>query len=619
MSKITYVNGIPQQKDELTENSWIEETNEWADQVYLIDEQDYVHGGKDGYDNIPHQQLASRTTFLKVTCETIRNDLTAFQNAVNNQDKANEDRFTDIEATEQKLRQDLDDLASQVANHDQEVQDLIDALRTDVDQLIDDMKNHTHNYAGSDTAGGDANTVKVIKDNVSKILLVGVTGANPNMLKRNDNAYLENNEITATKFHGDLDGAATSANRLTAKAMISFYGDVIASYLFDGSEKNMQVKTTLNTSGVTADTYGNNTSHQLSMNEKFLIPKFTVNDKGILTKAEDIEVYLPDEAVSGTTNATQKDGKMFLIGGEKQQAKEYTYSNSKAYMIDGVLYSNDKEVINTSDTQKLTNKTYEGYKLKEACSKDVDYSVQGTDGSNDLVTSNALYNHQHKYAGSQTYGGDADTVVITKNDTDRRYLTINQGVSGKLEYNSQVYVENDDLTAPVIHATDMMHIPGGRVWIDTSVNAVDGSSFNPQTLAQIAQMQSDLNTLKSDATIGTGLHDSKMRSGVTCKKGDILSYSAGGFVLADNSSATTSTNIAMAYTDSDITGNVKTVRLEAIATADTKHDGETVYLGEKGKTTFTPPTARKTVVKPLGFMQKNTFMFNAFETAVINK
>lgn len=617
MPKIIYKDGIAQQKDELTENSWIEETNEWSNQVYLIDEQDYVHGGKDGYDNIPHQQLANRTTFLKVVCETIRNDLTAFQNAVSKQDGKNDAHFKEVEKTENKLRQDLDDLTNKFNNFSDDEKKLIDGLRADVNQLISDMKTHTHKYAGSDVAGGDANTVKVIKDNVAKILLTGVTSANPNALKRNDGAFLQNNEITATKFHGDLDGAAATANKLTSKAMISFYGDVIASYLFDGSEKNMQIKTSLNTSGVAKGTYGNNTKHQLAMNEVFKVPQFTVNDKGILTYAKDIELQLPDEAVSGTTNATQKGGKLFLIGGQKQQAKEYTYTNSKAYQIDGVLYSNDKEVVNVSDTQSLKNKTYEGYTLNKACARDVDESIQGVNGSKALVTSNALFNHQHKYAGSDSYGGHANTIHVTKNNLARRYLAITQGVAGKLEYNDKAYIQDNDLCVPVIHATEMMHIPGGRLWIDTAVEAMDGATFNPDTLAKIANLEEKVKNLMA-ATSGAN-HIGKMKSGVTCKKGDILSYTAGGYILASNNDINKADNIVVATSDSNSSGDVDVSQAITVVTTDTSHDGQTVYLGVNGKYTFDAPTAKNTIIKQIGFFEKNKFVFNGLGYSFINK
>lgn len=43
----------------------IKDKNIWQDSIYLIDINDPVQGGEDGVDNLPHQQLADRTKFLK--------------------------------------------------------------------------------------------------------------------------------------------------------------------------------------------------------------------------------------------------------------------------------------------------------------------------------------------------------------------------------------------------------------------------------------------------------------------------------------------------------------------------------------------------------------------------
>lgn len=616
MSKVTYKDGVPQQKDVLTENSVVQEKDAWENTIYLIDEQDYVHGGVDGYDNIPHQQLANRTKFLKTTCDKLRKDLTDFQNAVKSQDGKNTQEFLDIRNIASNIRSDLDALKNHVSLQDSKNQSLINDLRKDVNKLMYDMTHHTHKYAGSDTIGGDANTIKVLVDNANKILLSGVTSGNPNKMYHTSNVFVQGDDITATKFHGDLDGTATKATKLSKKSQISYYGDVIGSYMFDGTDNNYSVHLSLNTIGSFAGTYGDNKARKLKMNESFLVPRIIINNKGLITGIENRTLTLPDEAVSGTTNATQKNGKLYLVGGEHQNQKEYTYSNNKAYMIDGKLYSNDKPVITTSDSQALTNKTYEGYTLREACSRDVETNIQGVNGSNKLVTSNALYNHTHNYAGSDKSGGDAYTVKIYKNDTDKRYLTINQGKNGKLEYNSYAYIQKNDLCAPVIHATDMMHIPGGRVWIDTSVDAVDGSTFNPQTLAEIAQMQLDIKQLKAVNAIGA--HKARMAMGSSCKKGDILYYSSGGYKLADNGNKLTATKIVIALSDSDTTRTTLVSQSYALPTTDSTHNGYVVYLGKNGKTTYTMPSTTGEIIKELGYMEGNTFMFNGTSTAVIN-
>lgn len=55
----------------------INEQAQWADNVYLIDENDPVVGGPDGIDNIPHQQLTNRTAWLKEQTEQLAQDVNA--------------------------------------------------------------------------------------------------------------------------------------------------------------------------------------------------------------------------------------------------------------------------------------------------------------------------------------------------------------------------------------------------------------------------------------------------------------------------------------------------------------------------------------------------------------
>ena len=73
---------------------------------------------------------------------------------------------------------------------------------------------------------------------------------------------------------------------------------------------------------------------------------------------------------------------------------------------DGHLYSNSKQVVNLSDTQALTNKTYNGYTLAAACAKAVtDSSSAGAIGTGtSLVTERDVY-----YGLPQINGAHNDT------------------------------------------------------------------------------------------------------------------------------------------------------------------------------------------------------------------
>ena len=140
-------------KDTLTENSVIEENAKWENDIYLIAEQDYVHGGKDGYDNVPHQQLANRTKFLKSEIDVIKSSLDTLRTKIETTDDSNAQQFLEIRNIATNLRTDIDALIHRCDAKDEENTALLTALRPDVDKLIDDMKTHTHNYAGSDSAG----------------------------------------------------------------------------------------------------------------------------------------------------------------------------------------------------------------------------------------------------------------------------------------------------------------------------------------------------------------------------------------------------------------------------------------------------------------------------------
>ena len=102
------------------------------------------------------------------------------------------------------------------------------------------------------------------------------------------------------------------------------------------------------------------------------------------------DAVFTDNDTKNTAGSTDTSSKIFLIGATSQAANPQTYSQDTAYVgTNGHVYSNSKQVVNLSDSQALTNKTYNGYTLGAACAKGVDTSV--TSGSANLVTSGAVY------------------------------------------------------------------------------------------------------------------------------------------------------------------------------------------------------------------------------------
>lgn len=571
---------IEQQKDILSE-TYIEEKNIWEENIYEIQEEDYVHGGKNGYDNIPHEQLANRSMFLKETCDNLITTLTNFKTQVDMQDKQNTITFTDIKTLINNLDTELNALEKKYTDRVQVVNNEIINIKNNVINLDHKLTVHTHNYAGSDTPGGDANTIKT-QQVADKINIVGV-GNNKNELLYS-NVFVENDKVIAKEFEGSLNGTAKTSSHLASAVDILFGGDVIGSYKFDGSQ-NMNVNLTISKHNLTPGTFGAIERKKLNMNEKFIIPQFTVNNKGLITEAKDIELTLPDEAISGTTNSLNTDSKIYLVGAKNQDEKQETFSNINVYTEKSKLFSNNDEVVTLNSNQKLMNKTYNGYELNEACEYKVDKSTNGVVGSNDLVTSNALAKHTHKYAGSNSVGGKATLVEITQNDTDKNYILVGNK-DGKVEYNSQVELQNNQLKCDVIYANSAMHIPGGKLWIDTSAKAVDGSSFNTDTLNQISKMQADIDELKSHS-----LTSREINTNLNVKEGNLLAYKKGGYVFADYNNADTCENIVIATSDVDVLNNTVNIMdngMFALGTED--FDGESVYVGINGQMIIGEPT-----------------------------
>ena len=89
-----------------------------------------------------------------------------------------------------------------------------------------------------------------------------------------------------------------------------------------------------------------------------------------------------------TAGATDTSSKIYLVGATSQALYAQTYSQDTVYAgTDGHVYSNGKQAVNLSDTQALTNKTYNGYTLGAACAKGVDTSIGSSSTDNNVPTS----------------------------------------------------------------------------------------------------------------------------------------------------------------------------------------------------------------------------------------
>lgn len=136
-------------------------------------------------------------------------------------------------------------------------------------------------------------------------------------------------------------------------------------------------------------------------------------------------VFTDTRNSAGSTNTSSK---IFLIGATSQASNPQTYSHDTVYInTDGHIYSNSKQVVNLSDVQALTNKTYNGFTLAAACTKQV-YSrttvgdCESPTYKNHLIDGSVLSYWNGAYNGTAsnlTYcNRGAFGTVVTKNHTD---------------------------------------------------------------------------------------------------------------------------------------------------------------------------------------------------------
>ena len=151
-----------------------------------------------------------------------------------------------------------------------------------------------------------------------------------------------------------------------------------------------------------------------------------------------------------TAGSGDSSSKLFIVGTTSQSSSGVTtYSQDTAYVgTDGHLYSNSKQAVNLSDSQALTNKTYNGYTLKAACAKGVVTSISAD--STDLPTVTAVKNYvTTAVTGAAAFQGTAPTTFAPTNYKAGWYWVI--GTAGT--YAGQVCEPGDMIFATKDYAT----------------------------------------------------------------------------------------------------------------------------------------------------------------------
>jgi len=558
--------------------------------------------------DVPNQELANRTFYLKTSLEALKNYVATYKT-----DHSKE--YDTLKSKVDKLDNNLTTLSNTSSAMDEKsILAQLKSITNDVTVLQKEMKSHTHMYAGSKKPGGDANSVDVITDNLTEYGLIGSMDAMPNKLRRSSKISLENDTLKAPKFVGDLTGTADEAKKFHNPITVTLTGDIVGSAKIDGAD-DVVITTAMRTQSVNEGEYGTIGDFTLGTTGSFTVPDITVNSLGLVTEIHNRTISLPNNlGINGITSSLPTKKKLYILGTSEQATKASTYTQDLVYIDEHHLFSNGKEVVNLTDYQGLKNKTYEGYVLADACARGVDETIGGSPDDNRLVTSNALYRHKHNYALADSVDGRSLYSKIDIDNDNTNYFVGNNDKKGELKKNTNVYARGTGLYSKDLYATDNMYIPGGKIWIDSNKVPVDEDAWAGN--ADIAEDKTGIARTTQQVKLnpaykGTNTTDIKIHAG------DLLVYKTSGYEPANNKSIANCDNVVLATTDG-ISQDIAIMYSGRFDLGTSSYNGKNCYVGDNGKISFVPITTKGRVRKKIGFVEGNMLIFNPNTVAIEN-
>ena len=260
--------------------------------------------------------------------------------------------------------------------------------------------------------------------------------------------HAEGKTTEATGYCSHTEGSGTKANRAFAHVQGVYnvidttgssetrgtYAHIIGNGTSSSARKNIHTVAWTGEAWFQGDVYvGSTGGTNKDSGSKKLATENYVTTRGYVTTD-----------TKNTAGSTDSSSKLFLIGATSQAANPQTYSQDTAYVgTDGKLYSNSKEVVNLSDTQALTNKTYNGYTLAAACAKAV---VTSVDTSASLPTSGAVKTFVE---GKGYVTTDTKNTAGSTDTSSKIYLigATSQAANPQTYSDNEVYVTSGAMTA----------------------------------------------------------------------------------------------------------------------------------------------------------------------------
>ena len=218
-----------------------------------------------------------------------------------------------------------------------------------------------------------------------------------------------NNTFHAGKIAATIEGVSESADKLSTARNINLSGDATGTTSFDGS-KDVTIATTLKDSGAKAGTYGNTADVSLDTATSFVVPKFTLTSKGIISSSETTTVSLPAGGFTKVKSSPASTGKIYLSG--KTTPDE---STSTDVHNSGLYYDTETKTLVAPNISGTVGNSSTANKLSAARNISLSGDATGTtsfDGSKNVDIATTL-SDSGVIAGD--YGTKTDTVLSLSN------------------------------------------------------------------------------------------------------------------------------------------------------------------------------------------------------------
>ena len=260
----------------------------------------------------------------------------------------------------------------------------------------------------AEALGNDPNFATTVTTQIGN--KADTTYVNTELAKKSDSSHTHNYAGSSS-----AGGSANSAVKLATARTITATGDATGSVSFDGS-KNVSVGLTLSNSGATAGSYGPSANATASFGGTISVPQVTVDAKGRVTAASTKTITMPANPNSDTkvTNTLNTKAKAYITGTTSAT------TNTGTQVFDTGVYLDETE-------GKLVATTFQGNLVGNASTATTANSATKATQDSAGQQINTTYIKGLSASGKTiTYTkGDGTTGTITTQDTDTHYTAKN--------------------------------------------------------------------------------------------------------------------------------------------------------------------------------------------------